>query len=1075
MGYATQEIAVGSRTVIDVVLEEVAQQIDEVVVVGYGTQRKVDLAGSVATMNAREISTVPISNLSQALAGRIAGVSVRSSSGGKPGSGAEVVVGARGTWNSTGPLYVIDGAVRDAEDFNLLSSSDIEAFSVLKDASAAAIYGARAANGVFLVTTKKGKTGKPTITYSGSYTIGEPAYEPERESFEQRFWGNRAAVMEGRNVNGRDEIITMDGYQPRYTSVYTNGTDASDGYLSGVMSDEAYAYYTQPGHLYDRLKEVYRTPTTKEHSLNVSGGNESVKYFLGGNIHNETGMFKSVEYKKYTLRSNVEAAITKNLKASLAINLSSDLNTSALNEDGSAMNDQMTDVYYQLNRSSQLVPGMVNGKYIVTDPNNTNGNSTSYSALADGAAGIFEKEKQNTEYTAGLAWEVPWVKGLTARVMYNRHVRQYHGHAKPKQYEVYALLRGNNPETEFAKNGGVDPNGTIIVPELSDKHSTRGNMVAWQEEQEWKTYQANAQISYSNTFGRHAVEGLLVYEQSESSNKKMVGKRPGLKTDVLPYLDFGGDERSTWTLEGNAGEEGRYSIVGRFGYTFDSRYQASFSFRQDVTSKFGPNLANKKGFFPAGNVYWRISEEEFVKNSLPWLTNLKLRASLGLTGNDRVSAYQYLNSAKLDGSGMYWGGSKDKGVEISSIANPSISWEKSRNYNLGLDLSLFSVFNLSANYWNKHTYDILGTQNNELPSTFGAKLADVNYGIVDSYGFDIEIGFNKQITKDVTVWARGNFAWADNKLVKYAEIGVPEHLSKIGKNYDRWAMYKSDGIVHDIRPQVDAQGTWVTMDYGDDRGAQKMYVVKTSTGNTYVVPQNYMIRDANQQINSPNYNSMRPGSVFFVDMDGDGHVHDEETGDKTWGINRFNPPYFYGLTLGGSWRGISLDVFVQGSAGNQNYVKYDNFASYEWTGASYAFWTGDMYSQLNPTGSMPMLVNTPSNSNNSTDFWTRDASFLRLKNVTLAYELPKSLLSKIRLSGAKVYASAQNLCFIYNSFKFFDPELTAHINTSSGQKDISNNPALDVTGSNGDGRIYNSGQTNYPLMRTFTFGVTLSF
>lgn len=1077
IGYSTQQITMAGKTSINVNLREDTQALEEVVVVGYGTSKKADLGGNVATLNARDLSTVPAGNLSQALAGRIAGVNVRSGSGGKPGNGADVVIGARGTWNSTSPLYVIDGVVRDGEAFNLLSSADIENFSVLKDASAAAVYGARAANGVFLVTTKKGKTGKPMITYSGSYSVGEPAFQPKRESFEQRYLANLASHLEGRNVLPRDQMITMDGYQPRYTSIYVNGKDATDGYISGVFSDEAHAYYSDPSHQYDRLKEVYYTPATEKHSLNVSGGNDFVNYYIGGNIHDETGMFKSVGYKKYNIRSSVEAAVTKNLKASLAVNFSNDFNKGALNEDGSIMNDRMTEVYYQLNRSSLIIPGMVDGQYIVTDPSNTAGNNTSYSALADGAAGVFEAEKKNSEYTAGLTWDIPWVKGLQAKAMYNRFTRQYKGHAKPKEYEVYALLRGNNPNTEYAKNGGKDPNGTIIVPELG-AHTTRGSMVAWQENKEWQYYQANAQLSYANTFGGvHAVEGTLVYEQSEHDSWVIEGKRPGLKIEGLPYLDFGGDDRNTWTLKGSGGEEGRYSIVGRFGYTYDNRYQASFTFRQDVTSKFGPSLKNKTGFFPAGNVYWRISEEKFVKENAPWLDNLKLRGSLGLTGNDAVSAYQYLNAADINKDGMYWGGTAKPGagVEFSAIGNPAITWEKSRNWNVGLDLALFRMFDLSANYWSKHTYDILGTQNNELPDTFGGKVADMNYGIVDSRGFDLEIGFNKQITKNVSLWARGNFGWATNKLVEYAETGVPEHLSKVGTNYDRWAMYKSDGIVWDMRPQTDAQGNWMTKDYDDGKGPQKMYVVKTSTGHTYVVPQNYYIMDANQQINSGNYNSLRPGCVFNLDLDGDGHYDDSTFGDRTWGIDHYNPPYFFGLTLGGSYKGLSLEVFMQGSAGNQNYIKYDNFASYEWVGASYDFWTGDLYSQLNPTGTKPMLVNTPANANSSSDFWVRDASYLRLKNVTLSYDLPKSFLSKVKISGAKLYVSAQNLCFLYNAFKYFDPEMTSFIVPNSNQKDIANNPALDKAGSNGSGRIYNSGQMNYPLMRTVTFGATLSF
>ena len=281
-----------------------------------------------------------------------------------------------------------------------------------------------------------------------------------------------------------------------------------------------------------------------------------------------------------------------------------------------------------------------------------------------------------------------------------------------------------------------------------------------------------------------------------------------------------------------------------------------------------------------------------------------------------------------------------------------------------------------------------------------------------------------------------------------------------------------------MRQQVDASGNQVTRDYNDGKGPQPMYIVKTSTGNTYVIPKNYIINDGGRAIDNGNYNNLRPGSVFTVDIAGvdadgnrtgpDGHVDDSSPYEKTWGVTRFNPPFNYGLALGGSWKGISLEVLVQGSAGNQNYIKFDNSANCYWEGTSWGFWTEDVYSSaFNPTGKFPMLVNGPSDANSSTDFWTRDASFLRLKNVTLAYELPKSLLSKVMISGAKVYVSAQNLCFLYNAFKYFDPEMTTQL--SSSQQNLYNSPA-----STGD-RLYNSGVMNYPLMRTVTFGLTLSF
>ena len=1069
IGFRTQEIDVGNRQIINITLYEDTQLIEEVVVIGYGTVKKANLAGNVATLNTKEIQNVPVGNLINALSGRISGVDIRQGSGGKPGNVAEVVVGVRGTWNNTTPLFVIDGIVRDAEAFNMLNSADIESFSVLKDASAAAVYGARAANGVFLVNTKRGKTGKPVISYSGSYSVGNPAYEPRRETFEERYRASNVGQMEFRNVLGVGSQITNDGYVPYASSIYSNGIDASGGYINtAVFSDEAYAYYKT--HQYDRLAEVYQAPITKSHSLNVSGGNDIVKYYMSGNWYDESGMFQSVGYQKMTVRSNIETRITNNLSASLSVNLGNNNNKNAYGQ-----NDRMTDVYKYLTYASTLAPGMVDGQYIVNFLENVNGNAVSYAAIANGDAGLDKTQVSISEYTAGLKWDIPWVKGLSAQAFYNRYSRHNSFRSEPKMYEVYSLLRGNNPDTEYAKSGGLDPLGNILVPELG-AHTTQGNSTVRQSQSWSKSYQLITQLSYANSFGKHAVEGTLIYEQDESYNESLSGSKPNLKVESRPYLNFGGDtdaDRVGWALNGSAGESGRISVVGRVGYTYDNRYQASFSFREDLSSKFGPYINQKRGFFPAGNIYWRISEESFLKD-VRWLNTLKLRGSLGLTGNDNVAAFQYMNTANIGASGMYWGGTgaPGAGVDFSSIANPTITWEKSMNFNIGLDLGLFNMFTLSSNLWKKHTYDILGSQNNEVPNTFGASFSDINYGIVDSYGFEIEIGFNKQINRDAAVWARGNFSWADNKLREFAEAGVPENLSKIGLNYDRWAMNKSDGIIWDLRPQLDASGNQVMKDYNDGNGPQKMYVVTTSKGNTFIIPQNYYIRDTGRQIDTNSYNNMRPGVVFPVDLNGDGHFDSNSNDEKYWGINHMNPPYNYGLLLGGSFKGFSLEALVQGMAGYQSMIKVHNGADTYWYGRSYGFWTGDVYSQLlNPRGTMPMLVNGPSEANGSTDFWVRDASFVRLKNVMLSYELPQSLLSKWKISSINVFVTAQNLCFLYNALKYYDPEMTS--NQDFNAPSIYNNPGL--TNDEMAGGSYDVGVVNYPLMRTFTFGINLSF
>jgi TonB-linked SusC/RagA family outer membrane protein len=1057
VGYKKQEIAVGNRANINVTLTEDTQLLDEVTIVnvGYGTVKKASMVGSVAALNAKDIETIPVGQLTNALAGRFAGVTISQSDGGTPGGSSNVVVGARGTWNNTDPLYVIDGIIRDKTAFDVLSQADIESFSVLKDAAAATVYGSRAANGVVLVTTKKGKAGKPTVTYSGSVGAGEFAYQPEPESWASRLHATQIGQMEYRGVKAAGTAVTADGWSPKHASVYANGHDATGGYIrenNPVFSDEAIAYYSDPAHHYSALDDVYRTPITTQHSVNVSGGNDLVTYYVGGNYYNESGIFKALDYSKYSIRSNVETKITKDLKLSLSMNTDNSERTRASGQD-----DRMSGVYRNLVLASTLTPTMVDGKYVNRDPSGNSGGGESQVAIANGDLGLYKRTTVNTEYTAALQYDLPWIKGLSAKVMYNRYVRNYVQKDQQKPITTYALKKDPN-----------DPTQTTILPEINETNGALyGSNYVEEKTQYDRYYQFNTQLDYANTFGKHAVSATLVYERAESNGENLSGKKQDYEIFERPYLDYGGSNRDRWSLSNIGWESGRISYIGRLNYTFDNKYLIEGSFRQDLSSKFGPTRKNRAGFFPSGAVAWRVSEEKFFQDNVPFINNLKLRASVGLIGNDEIDAAQWYNKANINVSGMYTGGTTNanKGTAFSVIPNYGITWEESAFQNYGVDLGfLKNMFTLSGEYWFKHTYDILGSTTTDTPDVLGGQKGAENYGIIDAYGFTFELGFNKQINKDLSLWARGNFGWADNKLIRYAESNVVPWLSKLGLNYDRIAGYLSDGII------------WTMKDTGrTDGNGVKLYDITTSTGGKYTIPANYHINESSHTIDNGNYNSLRPGWVFFKDLggvDADGNRTDPDgyrtnnDADKDWKITRMNPPINYGLTLGGNWKGLSLEVFLQGTAGNQKAVSLHNIADCYWSGNAWEFWTGDVFSAIdNPTGKYPLLVNGPSDANMASDFWIHDASFIRLKNVTLAYDLPKSLLAKAGISGAKVYVSGNNLALLWNPFKYYDPEMGGY---SDGEAYRINNPAPSQ-------EEPLSGINTYPLTRTVTFGLTVSF
>jgi TonB-linked SusC/RagA family outer membrane protein len=1030
VGYKTQEIAVKNQTNIAITLYINENLLEEMVVIGYGTQKKSHLTGAVASANVNDLRSTPAANLTNALAGRISGVTIAQSEGGRAGNASNVIIRARGTWNDTSPLYVIDGVVRDNRAFNVLNVNDIENISVLKDAAAASVYGSRAANGVILVTTKKGKAGKPTINYSGSIGAGDFTLLPKQETASEHIRAVNIARMDYRRspLDIKQSIFNADG----------SYIDAN------VFSPEAQAYYENRD--YNQLKAALVTPVTNDHSVSMSGGTDRLNYYVGANSYDESGTFRSIGYDKFSVRANVEGKINDFITASLAIS------TDKSNYKGpSGLSTRANEVYgnlYDGNTVSHLMPYKIDGKYIGMGDNQTD---SSPLAMADGKTGNYTDTYWNNEYTAGLEIKIPWVKGLSGKLLYNKYERHRLEKDHQTPYQVYKSKRGADSQVT----------SHIFLEEIDETQApiTINSAGYLRERNEnYDYYQFNAQVNYNNTFGKHEVGAMLAYEQYESKGEWSKSEKNQLAIFTLPYFKYGLTDKNYWAIDGSGYEDARLSYIGRFNYGFDGRYLVEFSFRRDASVKFDPD--HRWGFFPSASAAWRISEESFIKDNISWLSNMKLRGSYGLTGNDAVGSFQWLDRANIAAGGMFYGGTSfTQGTNFSSIPNPLITWEKSRNTDIGLELGfLDNMFTLNLGTFRRHTYDILGSRTGDLPDTFGGAVADSNYGVVDSWGYEVELGFNKQINKDVNVWARGNFGFADNKLVEWVEIGVMDHLSRIGKNWDRMPLLQSDGIVWSLTPA----GT------KDSRG-KDLYNVVTSTGGKYTVPSDYYYGYNSTTIGSNDLNQLRPGGLFKKDLHGldangnwteapDGIINSGDV-DKCWGAERFIPPYNYGLLLGGSWKGLSLEVFLQGTAGAYRSLNRRNGANDFWYGSAMGFWSRDQFDRWdNTTGQYPSLMNGISQANED-DFWFRSTSFIRLKNVTISYEFPKALLAKTFIGGARVFVNGNNLALLWNPLKEHDPEVAG----SSGMNYLS------------VGDVPQTGIEMHPLMRTVTFGLNVSF
>lgn len=549
IGYLSQEVAARGESAIHVKLLEDTQNLEEVVIVGYGIQKKVNLTGSVASVSAEEIQNTPASSLSNALVGKIAGV-LLTQSGGKPGSGSDMTVRAKGTWNDTEPLYVIDGIVRDKFAFDGLDASEVENLSVLKDGASAAIYGARAANGVVLVTTKKGKMGKPVIAYTGSIGFSDATKIPET----QNAYNQALFINHNRDV---ENVDTSD------LSYYT---------------DDELEYFKNNNHNW--LDEAWKQPLVTRHSLNVSGGNDQVRYFVGGNYYYETGSFDNLNFKKYNLRGNIEANITKNLIATLNLNMDTRNDNKPYwryDNDSDKMDNLYRGLLFRTGQVPPYVNDMATGSFVEWHPTELLGDNTGYN----------RKKYSNYEANVSLQYNVPFVKGLSLKVLFNK----YNRHTFIKQFNrPYSLY-------EFKMTGGHNH----IITDVVDHVKVRNDGDYLEEKYDTKdSYQLNGYITYANKFGKHDVGALLVYEQSEGTVDWFNGRRNYFISSAVDQLFAGSSDSKNSTVDGKGEETGRISYVGRVNYGYDDKYLVEASFRYDGSVNFAPQ--HRWGFFPSASL-----------------------------------------------------------------------------------------------------------------------------------------------------------------------------------------------------------------------------------------------------------------------------------------------------------------------------------------------------------------------------------------------------------------------------------------------------------------------------------------
>ncbi len=963
VGFAPQTIDVGSKEEFTIKLQEDARLLEQVVVVGYGTQKKVNLTGSVASVNSEEIAAIPASSLSNALSGRVSGMLITSAVG-KPGGSSTTQIRSAGTWNNSDPLYVIDGVVRDQFAFDGLDANEVENISVLKDGASAAIYGARAANGVILVTTKKGKKGKPVISYTGMVGLSDATKIP------QMIDGYNQALL----IN---DALSIRGFDPSSSNWFT---------------DDELAYFKTFN--YDWVEEAWKQPIVTRHSLNVNGGTDVVRYYVGGNYLYETGSFDNLSFRKYNVKGNIEANITKDLIVGL--NLATDVR----NDDKpfwrwDGDRDEMDNLYQGLLFRSQMVPAYIDGKAL-RDVGGTTFVEWSPMEVINGNTGFNKKKYLTSEITANVLYNAPFLKGLSFKFLYNRIDKSTY----KKQFNFPYLMYNFK---------GAGTHGHIPTNEVVGTYTRDDGNYLHEEQRYDDSYQFDAQVNYANTFGKHDLGALFVYEQSEISENMFYARGYDYPSMDIAHLDAAGKE--TMRISGNGMSSARMSYIGRLSYGYDQKYLLEASFRYDGSAKFAPG--HRWGFFPSASAGWRVSEEGFFKDKVKFMDYLKLRASVGLLGNDDVYAWQWYQKykmPKLDETGSVFGGTTTTGGLIPDVlANPDITWEKTLTTNIGFDSKFLSErLSMSFDYFFKHSYDILGDRLQSLPTTFGAKMPAENYAVIDGHGWEAALEWNQPVNKDLMYYVRGNVAFAVNEVKVYDEAeNIRPYQSLIGYNYDR-----KDGM-----------------------GYLATDVIRTQA-ELDALPEGYTIFGRKPELGMLNYKDIRGANSDAPDG-----VIDEY--DQDWVVKNKIPPYNFGLALGGKWKGWSLDVFFQGVAGNDVMIQLRDPETRA-ASTTFDYWR-DRWTPDHVDAKFPRI--TENQAGVASTFWRRDGSFVRLKNLSLGYSLPKRITSALKVSDLRFFFTGTNLFLLYDKVKYFDPEL--------GSKDRN--------------------IVNYPLMKNYALGVNLSF
>ena len=952
IGYNTQEITVGTNKVLKVQMDVEDTVLDEVVVIAYGTQSKVSVTGSVASIKTDEIKQSPAPNLVSALTGKLPGLTTVQNTGMPGEENFQMYLRGAATSNSTNPLILIDGVPRD--NINSVDPNEVESISVLKDASSTAVFGVRGANGVILITTKQGTTEKPTLSISAEFGRQDPTREIHQvDSWDHAILRNQALYNDGLGEYAAYSQRQIDLFKAG-TSVFYPNTDWWDIAMKSYAPQNRY-------------------------NVNLSGGTDRVKYFVNMGMLNQGGIFKTeskdvlgydpqFKLNRYNFRTNLNIKINDWIKSGLNLAAYIDKKNKAVTMSPTLSTSPLY-IYSSLYQTNATVPGPLTTEEMGVQP----GIPTNVQEMSNGGSpytNINSRGYQSTDQSTlnsslFFDFDFGWLtKGLSSKIMVSFDTKGQAVTTASRQ--VYAL--------RYSVSEGKDEAGNVIdIPSFVQNINPDYQPLSFSKSSTFQyTINMQWQINYARMFrDKHHVSGMFLMQRDNSEAAS------GGSDMLLPYNVLG--------------------FSGRVAYRYDDRYMLEFNAGYNGSEQFAPG--KRFGFFPAGSVGWVVSNEPFMKK-IKAISNLKLRASYGMVGNDKLgnARFLYLDNYVVNNSGGFSASLGNGGyINQTLVANPNITWEIAYKQNYGIDLGfLNNSLNFVVDVYNERRENILIPQRSR-PTLLGlpvSVLPKANLGIINNKGFELEGSYNKRINKDWSLYVKGTFSYNENKVIEKDEVPMIDEQNPYMSPYREEGYSLNQPFGYKIDWNSPGKGYYTSQEEIDNSGLTFLGV------------------------------QPRPGDFVYKDLNGDKVIDQRDEVAIGYGnIPRIN----YSAMFNVSYKGFDLSLMFQGVSKFSTY--YQNWGVFESNAQSGSYfeihkkaWTEQRYKEgLEIT--YPALSASTSYSHKANDFFIIDRSYLRLKNFEIGYTFPKSWVKKIWMQDARIYINGQNLLtWDKLPFEHFDPE-----------------------------------------------------